>query len=116
MTITEERIKKLAEQAGVTHKTSLGVYQFYEEELYEFAKLISNEPLMFLDYNYDTMIDPNTNNLYNSLNVTDIIAYHPEALYDMSMSSVTITDVPIVLSSGETSDIITLSEDINESK
>jgi hypothetical protein len=28
-----ERIKKLAEQAGSTHKQNLGVYQFYSDEL-----------------------------------------------------------------------------------
>ena len=35
-----ERIKELAEQAGSTHKQSLGVYQFYSHELEKFAELI----------------------------------------------------------------------------
>ena len=35
-----ERIKLLAEQAGSTHKQSLGVYQFYTDELEKFAELI----------------------------------------------------------------------------
>ena len=35
-----ERIKELAEQAGSTHKQSLGVYQFYTHELEKFAELI----------------------------------------------------------------------------
>ena len=38
-----ERIKKLAEQAGSTHKQSLGVYQFYTDELEKFAELIVQE-------------------------------------------------------------------------
>lgn len=33
-----QQIKQLAEQAGSTHKQNLGVYQFYESELVEFAK------------------------------------------------------------------------------
>ena len=33
-----EQIKTLAEQAGSTHKQNLGVYQFYADELEEFAK------------------------------------------------------------------------------
>ena len=38
-----ERIKLLAEQAGSTHKQSLGVYQFYTDELKKFAELIVRE-------------------------------------------------------------------------
>jgi hypothetical protein len=38
-----ERIKELAEQAGSTHKTSLGVYQFYADELEKFAESIIEE-------------------------------------------------------------------------
>ena len=38
-----ERILRLAEQAGSTHKQSLGVYQFYEHELEKFAELIVQE-------------------------------------------------------------------------
>jgi ATP-dependent protease HslVU (ClpYQ) peptidase subunit len=38
-----ERIKELAEQAGSTHKQSLGVYQFYTHELEKFAELIVRE-------------------------------------------------------------------------
>jgi hypothetical protein len=38
-----ERIIELAEQAGSTHKQSLGVYQFYEHELKNFAELIVRE-------------------------------------------------------------------------
>ena len=34
-------IKQLAEQAGATHKQNLGVYQFYEHELQQFAELIA---------------------------------------------------------------------------
>lgn len=40
-----EQILKLAEQAGSTHKLSLGVYQFYAYELEDFAKLIIKETL-----------------------------------------------------------------------
>ena len=32
-----EKIKELAQQCGATHKISLGVYQFYEQELMEFS-------------------------------------------------------------------------------
>ena len=38
-----DRIRELAEQAGSTHKQSLGVYQFYEHELEKFAELIVEE-------------------------------------------------------------------------
>ena len=38
-----ERIRELAEQAGSTHKQSLGVYQFYSDELEKFAELIVAE-------------------------------------------------------------------------
>ena len=38
-----ERIEKLAEQAGSTHKQNLGVYQFYSDELEKFAELIVRE-------------------------------------------------------------------------
>lgn len=38
-----ERIRELAEQAGSTHKQSLGVYQFYTDELEKFAELIARE-------------------------------------------------------------------------
>lgn len=38
-----ERIHELAEQAGSTHKQSLGVYQFYSDELEKFAELIVQE-------------------------------------------------------------------------
>jgi hypothetical protein len=38
-----ERIRQLAEQAGSTHKQNLGVYQFYTDELDEFAQLIVRE-------------------------------------------------------------------------
>ena len=38
-----EKIKELAEQAGSTHKQSLGVYQFYTDELEKFAELIVRE-------------------------------------------------------------------------
>jgi hypothetical protein len=38
-----KRIKQLAEQAGSTHKQNLGVYQFYADELQEFAELIIRE-------------------------------------------------------------------------
>lgn len=38
-----ERIRELAEQAGSTHKQSLGVYQFYTDELEKFAELIVKE-------------------------------------------------------------------------
>ena len=37
------RILDLAEQAGSTHKLNLGVYQFYEPELKQFAELIVRE-------------------------------------------------------------------------
>ena len=37
------RIRELAEQAGSTHKQSLGVYQFYSHELEKFAELIVQE-------------------------------------------------------------------------
>jgi len=38
-----ERIRKLAEQAGSTHKQNLCVYQFYTDELEKFAELIVRE-------------------------------------------------------------------------
>ena len=38
-----ERILELAEQAGSTHKQSLGVYQFYGHELEKFVELIVRE-------------------------------------------------------------------------
>lgn len=38
-----ERIRELAEQAGSTHKQSLGVYQFYSDELEKFAELIAKD-------------------------------------------------------------------------
>ena len=38
-----ERIKQLAEQAGSTHKQNLGVYQFFPDELQEFADSIIRE-------------------------------------------------------------------------
>jgi hypothetical protein len=37
------QIKELAEQCGSTHKQSLGVYQFYTEELEKFAESIVEE-------------------------------------------------------------------------
>ena len=39
----DEKIKELAEQAGSTHKQSLGVYQFYSNELEKFVELIIEE-------------------------------------------------------------------------
>jgi hypothetical protein len=36
-------VKKLADQAGSTHKQSLGVYQFYTHELEEFVELLIRE-------------------------------------------------------------------------
>ena len=41
--LAQGRIKELAEQAGSTHKQSLGVYQFYTDELEKFAELIVRE-------------------------------------------------------------------------
>jgi hypothetical protein len=41
--LAQGRIKELAEQAGSTHKQSLGVYQFYTDELEKFAELIAGE-------------------------------------------------------------------------
>lgn len=38
-----EHIKRFAEQAGSTHKQSLGVYQFFSYELEKFAELIVKE-------------------------------------------------------------------------
>ena len=38
-----DQIRKLAEQAGSTHKQNLGVYQFYTDELEKFAELIVRE-------------------------------------------------------------------------
>lgn len=43
MVFMNERTKELAEQAGSTHKQSLGVYQFYEFELEKFAELLVRE-------------------------------------------------------------------------
>lgn len=48
-----ERIKELAEQAGSTHKQSLGVYQFYADELEKFAELIVQECANFVREEYD---------------------------------------------------------------
>jgi hypothetical protein len=47
-----ERIKKLAEQAGSTHKQNLGVYQFYSDELEKFAELIVRECADYMYTNY----------------------------------------------------------------
>jgi hypothetical protein len=48
------RILDLAEQAGSTHKLNLGVYQFYEPELKQFAELIVRECAgVTLDYKND---------------------------------------------------------------
>ena len=44
-----ERIKELAEQAGSTHKQSLGVYQFYEFELEKFAELIVRDCVKIIE-------------------------------------------------------------------
>ena len=38
-----ERIRELAEQAGSTHKQNLGVYQFFSDELNNFAESIIRE-------------------------------------------------------------------------
>lgn len=38
-----KRILELAESAGSTHKQNLGVYQFYEKELEDFALRIIEE-------------------------------------------------------------------------
>ena len=43
-----ERIEKLAEQAGSTHKQNLGVYQFYTDELEKFAELLLQEHIDLL--------------------------------------------------------------------
>jgi NADH:ubiquinone oxidoreductase subunit E len=53
-----ERIKELAEQAGSTHKQSLGVYQFYTDELEKFAQLIVKECMsnLYLNGYDDAMI------------------------------------------------------------
>jgi hypothetical protein len=51
-----ERIKELAEQAGSTHKQSLGVYQFYGDELEKFAELIVKECAMVCE----SVTDPGT--------------------------------------------------------
>ena len=45
-----ERIKQLAEQAGSTHKQNLGVYQFYSDELDQFAGLMTAEFIGLLEY------------------------------------------------------------------
>ena len=37
------RIRELAEQASSTNKQSLGVYQFYTDELEKFAELMAKE-------------------------------------------------------------------------
>ena len=36
----DKKIKEIAEQSGSTHKQSLGVYQFYPNELEKFVELI----------------------------------------------------------------------------
>jgi phage gp36-like protein len=41
--MTKEEIIELAKRAGSTHKQSLGVYQFYTDELEKFAELIVKE-------------------------------------------------------------------------
>ena len=48
-----ERIKELAEQAGSTHKQSLGVYQFYADELEKFAELIVRECAEYAEHELD---------------------------------------------------------------
>ena len=54
-----EQIKQLAEQAGATHKQSLGVYQFYKNELQQFAELIADECAKVCEAIYN---DQNGNN------------------------------------------------------
>lgn len=40
-----QKIREFAEQSGSTHKQSLGVYQFYSDELEKFAELIIRDVL-----------------------------------------------------------------------
>lgn len=54
-----EQIKQLAERAGSTHKQNLGVYQFFENELQQFAELIADECAKVCEAIYN---DPNGNN------------------------------------------------------
>ncbi len=39
--MTQDDIVEMARQAGSTHKPSLGVYQFFADELEAFAKLVA---------------------------------------------------------------------------
>lgn len=48
--MTNNRIIELAEQAGSTHKLSLGVYQFYTHELEQFANLLIQECIKVCKY------------------------------------------------------------------
>ncbi|CAB4129921.1 hypothetical protein UFOVP116_180 [uncultured Caudovirales phage] len=41
--MTKKKILKIAEQCGATHKTNLGVYQFYESELLQFTDLLLSQ-------------------------------------------------------------------------
>ena len=45
-----ERLRELAEQTGATHKQSLGVYQFYQHELADFAEAIVRECVTNLEF------------------------------------------------------------------
>lgn len=57
-----EKIKEIAEQSGSTHKQSLGVYQFYPNELEKFVELIIKECLRiqherFCEHGHDVSPD-----------------------------------------------------------
>jgi hypothetical protein len=51
-----ERIRELAEQAGSTHKQSLGVYQFYNHELEKFAELIVSDCIRIMEHAYENKL------------------------------------------------------------
>ena len=56
-----KRIRELAEKVGSTHKQSLGVYQFYTDELEKFAKLIVRECVGIVSKRKNQAIDDGWN-------------------------------------------------------
>ena len=65
-----ERIRELAEQAGSTHKQSLGVYQFYSHELEKFAELIVKECMSLAD------LPNNASGQWDHLSSAEVIGKH----------------------------------------
>ena len=70
-------ILQLAQQAGYTHKQSLGVYQFYSDELEQFAHSIVTECVRMIeheasDYDQPTWAFELVNNIKDQFDVDTI--------------------------------------------